>query len=98
MQISCHEAKKKIPEIDWEKHFYHLPARIAECVSESIFLISKKKKKKKKKGKKNQTKETKEEKRISVENLTGYYDAFCKFALRTFNLLDRVVNFSSLFM
>ena len=93
MQISCHEAKKKIPEIDWEKHFYHLRARIVECVSESIFLISKKKKEKKK-----QTKETKEEKRISVENLTGYYDAFCKFALRTFNLLDRVVNFSSLFM
>ena len=92
--------KKKIPEIDWEKHFYHLPSRIVECVSESIFLISKKKKKQEKKTrkKKKQTKETKEEKRISVENLTGYYDAFCKFAQRTFNLLDRVVNFSSLFM
>ena len=43
------------------------------------------------------TNETKEQKRTSVENLTGYYDIVCEFALFTFNLLDRVVNFSWLF-
>ena len=43
-------------------------------------------------------KETKEEKRISVENLTGYDDIVREFALCTFNLLDRVVNFSWLFI
>ena len=43
------------------------------------------------------TKETKEEKRISVENLTGYDDIVCEFALCTFNIRDRVVNFSWLF-
>ena len=32
--------------------------------------------------------ETKEEKRISVENLTGYNDVVCEFALCIFNLLD----------
>ena len=43
-------------------------------------------------------KETKEEKRISVENLTGYDDIVWEFALCTFHLLDRVVNFSWLFI
>ena len=43
-------------------------------------------------------KETKEKKRVSVENLTGYDDIVCEFALCTFNLLDRVVNFSWLFI
>ena len=43
-------------------------------------------------------KETKEEKRIFKENLTGYSDIVCEFALCTFNLLDRVVNFSWLFI
>ena len=38
--------------------------------------------------------ETKEENRISVESLIEYDDIVCEFALRTFNLLDRVVNFS----
>ena len=33
-------------------------------------------------------KETKEEKRISVENLTGYDYIVCRFAWCTFNLLD----------
>ena len=41
-------------------------------------------------------KETKDEKRIFVENLTGYDDIVCEFALCTFNLFDRVVNFSRL--
>ena len=57
------------------------PTRIIECVSEYIFLISKKKKKRKEKG-------------ISVENLTGYHDIVCDFAMCAFNLLDRVLNFS----
>ena len=43
-------------------------------------------------------KKTKEEKRISAENLTGYDDIVCEFALCTFNLLDRVANFVWLFI
>ena len=43
-------------------------------------------------------KETKEEKGISVENLMGYDDIVCDFALGTFNLLDRVASFSWLFI
>ena len=43
-------------------------------------------------------KETKEEKITFVENLTGYDDISCEFALSTFNLLDRVVNFSWVFI
>ena len=34
------------------------------------------------------------EKGIPVENLTGYDDIVCEFAMCTFNLLDRVLNFS----
>ena len=48
--------------------------------------------------KKQKAKETKEEKRISVENLTGFDDIVWEFALCTFNLLHRVVNFFWLFM
>ena len=44
------------------------------------------------------TKQTKEEKRISVENLTRYNDITCEFTPCTFNLLDRVLNFSKLFL
>ena len=36
---------------------------------------------------KKKPKETKEEKRISVQNLTGYDNIVCDFALCTFNLL-----------
>ena len=43
-------------------------------------------------------KETKVEKKISVENLTEYEDIVCEFVLCTFNLFDRVVNFSWLFI
>ena len=32
--------------------------------------------------------ETKDGKTISVENLTGYHDIACEFALCTFNLLE----------
>ena len=46
------------------------------------------------KTRRQKAKETKEEKTISVENLTGHDDIVCEFALCTFNLLDRVVNFS----
>ena len=42
-------------------------------------------------------KETKEEKGISLENLMGYNDIVCEFTLYTFNLLDRVMNFSWFF-
>ena len=38
--------------------------------------------------------ETKEEKGTSVEKLRGYDDVACEFALCTFNLLERLVNFS----
>ena len=43
-------------------------------------------------------KETKKAKRISVENLTAYDDIVCKLVLRTFKLLDRVVNLYVLFI
>ena len=41
-----HQAKKVVlfPEIDRVSFFYHSPACIVECVSEYIFLISKKQK------------------------------------------------------
>ena len=43
-----HQAKKVVlfPEIDRVSFFYHSPACIVECVSEYIFLISKKQKNK----------------------------------------------------
>ena len=67
--------------------FYHSPARIVECISQYIFLISKRKKSKRiKKTKK--AKEIKEENKIFVKNLTGYDDTFCEFALCSFNSLD----------
>ena len=51
------------------------------CIN--MFLISKKTKKQEDK----KAKETKEEKRISLENLTGYDNIVCEFALCTFNVL-----------
>ena len=78
--------------------FYHSPARIVECVSEYIFFSKKSNQKKQKTKEQNEKtkkcKETKEEKRISMENLKGYDDIVCEFALCTFNLLNRVVNIS----
>ena len=74
--------------------FTHPPA--LSNVYQNIYFFQKKKERKKKKTKKVQA--TKEEKRITVENLTGYDDIVCKFALCTFNLLDRVMNFSWLFI
>ena len=51
--------------------------------SEYMFLIFLKKITRRQKAK-----ETKEKKIISVENLTGYNDIVCEFALCTFNLID----------
>ena len=61
-------------------------------------LKQKTKKAKKNKNRRQKAKETKEEKTTSVENLTGYDDTVWKFALCTFNLLGRVVNFFWLFI
>ena len=50
---------------------------------------------------KTKSKETEEEKIMSMENvtdLTGYDDIVCEYALCTFNLLDRDINFSRLFI
>ena len=66
------------------------------CIRIYFDFLKKIKKKQNKKTKK--AKAAKEERRISVENLTGYDDIVCKFALCTFKLLDRVVNFSRLFI
>ena len=53
------------------------------CIRIYIFNFKKEKQDKK------EAKDTKEEKRIPVENLTGYDDIVFEFALCTFNLLDR---------
>ena len=76
------------------------PARMFECVSEYMFLISvfNFKKNSAKETRRQKAKETKKEKRISVENRVGYDDIVCEFDLLTFNLLDRDVNFSWLFI
>ena len=63
-----------------------------------IFNFLKKKKKKPKKTRRQNGEETKEEKRIYVENLTEFDDIVCEFTLCIFDLLDRVVNFSWLFI
>ena len=52
---------------------------------ENIYCLLKKKKQQ-------IAKETTEQKRISVENLTGYDDIVYEFTMRTFNLRDRVVS------
>ena len=52
----------------------------------------------KKKDKNTKSKRKKQEKRISVKNLTGYNDILCEFVLCSFDLLDRVLNFSWLFI
>ena len=62
-------------------------------MDQDLYIFSFKKKTKKTKQNKKKTRsqkkanETKEEKRISVENLTGFDDIVCKFALCTSNLL-----------
>ena len=61
-----------------------LPTRPHSRMCINMFLISKKKTKKQEDKK---AKETKEEKRISLENLTGYDHIVCEFALCTFNVL-----------
>ena len=66
------------------------------CIRIYIFNSFKENKKTKREDKK--AEETKEEKRISVENLTKGDDIICEFTLCTLNLLNRVTNFSWLFM
>ena len=68
----CKAKTKKVtlfPEIDRMKNFYHLPARIVECVlSEYAFLISRNNKQTTTKIKTKKAKQTKEEKKISPGN------------------------------
>ena len=71
------------------------------CIGIYIFNFKKIKTKTKTKPKikrRQRAKETKEEKRIPVENLTRYDDIIREFALCTFNLFDRIVNLSWLFI
>ena len=85
------------PEIGPVKIFLSLTRPHSRmCIRKHVSNLkqkTKKAKKKKKKKRRQKAKETKEEKTISVENLTGYDDTACKFALCTFNLLSRVINF-----
>ena len=65
------------------------------------FVIKKTTKKKTKQNKTRRQKKakgTKKEKRVFVENLTGYNDIVCEFSLCNFTLFDQVVNFSWLFI
>ena len=75
----------------------HSSAHTARCVSDYIFLIKKKQEGKKKRKEKEKKKKEPKKKR-KYENLTGYDGIVCEFALCTFNLLDRVLNFSWLFI
>ena len=57
LNINSLGQKKEVlfPEIGWVDFFYHSPARIVECLSEYIFLISNKtKKQNNKKSKRNE--------------------------------------------
>ena len=81
-----------LPLLGQGKKFLSIIPRKVECVSKYIILFFFKEKHDKKTKK---AKETKEEKVISVENLTGYDEIFCEFALCT---LTRVVHFSWLFL
>ena len=47
---------------------------------------------------KTKNRKVKAEKRISAEKLRGYNDTVCEFVLCTFNLLNRIVNLSWLFI
>ena len=89
--------------------FYHLPARIVECVSEYILFVLKhihtNKKQKKVEKKREKEKKRKDDSRkkmlllrtVSVKNQTRY-DIVCEFALCTFSLRNRPMNFSWLFI
>ena len=72
------------------KFFYHSPGSLAEYVPKYIFLVSKKKTATTTIQK---ARETKGENIISLENLTESDDIACEFALHTFSLLHRVMNF-----
>ena len=68
------------------------------CIRIYIFNLKTEKQNKINITRRQKEKENKKEKRIPVENLTGYNDIVCKFALCTCNLLDQVVTFSWLFI
>ena len=53
--------------------------------------------KKQKKWKRKNQKKVKKEKRVYMENLTGYDDIVCELALYTFNLLNQIVNFLAVY-
>ena len=67
-------------------NFFHgSPTRIVET-------------KNKTKKKQNQKQEDRKQKKLQLENLMRFNDIVCQFALYTFNLFDRVVDFSWLFI
>ena len=73
--LTCAQAKKNLVsflEIGWIKTFYGSFAAQSNVYQNKYFKFQEKKQKKTEKNKKTKTNETKEEKRISVEDLTGY--------------------------
>ena len=62
------------------------------CIRICIFNL------KKKQQQQQQQQQQKHTEQTYVENLTGYDDSVCEFALCTFDLLDHVVSFSCLFV
>ena len=90
------------------KLFYHLPTRIVDVYQNMYFLLKKhthKQKANETKEGKRKTKETKEEKEKSnvavvksISRKSNVCDIDYKFALCVFNLCDRAVNFSWLFV
>ena len=78
------------------------------CIGMYIFCLKKPHKQKGKETKQETEKPKKPKKKrrkeisllwtVSVENLTGYDDIVCEFALSSFNLRDQAVNFAWLCM
>ena len=86
--LPCHYGRPKkvvlFPDIGRVKIFLSLIRPHCQmCIRIYIFNFTKTKRQNKKTKK---AKETKEENRISLENLTGYDDIVCEFALCTFSL------------
>ena len=89
-----------VRQINWLKN--HLPFHNVDCVWEYIFFVSKKTH-----TNKHKTRETKEERKtkkttkkmkkkmllwaVSVENLTGYGNIVCEFALCNFNWSHQII-------
>ena len=79
-----HQAKKVVlfPEIDRVSFFYHSPACIVECVSEYIFLISKKQKKNKNNTKQSKTRRQKKAKETKEKIICGKFNGKRLYSLR----------------